>query len=77
MVKKPETPGAAQLTDGQRAYEARRAAKAGLTLERWLEQKRRADVAEAAAKARAASKPEPPRKKGLLGRLIDRAHKPL
>ena len=64
------------MTEGQRAYEARRAAKAGMTLDRWLEQKRRAEAAEAAAQARAA-KPAAPKKPGLLARLIDRAHKPL
>ena len=35
------------MTDGQRAYEARRAAKAGLSLEKWLELKRKEREAEA------------------------------
>ncbi len=64
------------MTEGQRAYEARRAAKAGMTLDRWLEQKRRAEAAEAEAKARAAN-PAAPKKPGLFARLIERAHKPL
>ncbi len=64
------------MTDGQREYEARRAAKAGMSLDRWLEQKRRAEAAEAAAAARAA-KPAPAKKPGLIARLIERAHKPL
>lgn len=64
------------MTQGQRDYEARRAAKAGLSLDRWLEQKRRAEAAEAAAQARVA-KPDAPRKPGLIARLIERAHKPL
>ncbi len=66
----------ATMTQGQRDYEARRAAKAGLTLDRWLEQKRRAEAADAAAQARAA-KPATPRKPGFIARLIERAHKPL
>jgi hypothetical protein len=67
------------LTEGQRAYEARRAAKAGMTLEKWLaEKERRAklDAAEAARDA-ATAKPEEPTKKGWLGRLLDKAHQPL
>jgi hypothetical protein len=67
------------MTPGQRAYEARRAQKAGMTLDRWLDQKRRAeaaDAAQAAARARAA-KPTPPKKPGFFARLIERAHKPL
>lgn len=68
------------LTDGQRAYEARRAAKAGMTLEKWLAEKERVaklDAAEAAKEA-AANKPKAPEKpKGWFGRLLDRAHQPL
>ncbi len=66
----------AAMTEGQREYEARRAAKAGLSLDRWLEQKRRAEAAEAEALARAA-KTVAPKKPGLIARLIERAHKPL
>ncbi len=64
-----------QLADGQRAYEARRAAKAGVTLERWLEDKERRQAAERVLEQRSA--PTPPRKKGLMARLLDRAHQPL
>ncbi len=60
------------------AYEARRAAKAGMSVEKWLDAKRRAEAqAEAAAeraKRDAAAVTKPP---GLLKRLLDRAHKPL
>lgn len=66
---------ARQLADGQRAYEARRAAKAGVTLERWLEDKERRQAAERVQEQRSA--PTPPRKKGLMARLLDRAHQPL
>lgn len=67
------------LTEGQRAYEARRAAKAGMTLEKWLAEKdRRArlDAAEAAREAEA-EKPKAPEKKGWFSRLLDKAHQPL
>ncbi len=64
-----------EMTPAQRAYEERRAAKAGMTLDRWLADKER----EKAAAARAAAPPKPAkeRKPGFLSRLIDRAHKPL
>ena len=68
------------LTEGQRAYEARRAAKAGMTLEKWLvekEKRAKAEAAEAAKEAEQAAKAAQPEKKGWLGRLLDRAHQPL
>lgn len=63
------------MTAAQRAYEERRAAKAGMSLERWLDSKER----RAAEQARVAEPPKPAaaRKPGFLSRLIDRAHKPL
>lgn len=55
------------MTDAQREYERKRAEKAGMTLEKWLD-----------AKQKAAPKPDrPARAPGLLSRLIDRAHRPL
>ena len=65
------------LTEGQRAYEAKRAAKAGMTLEKWLHSKQRQQEAETRAKEKAAETAKPPKKPGLLSRLLDRAHKPL
>jgi hypothetical protein len=65
------------MTDGQRTYEARRAAKAGMSLEKWLELKQKEREAEARARERAATPPKPTKKPGLIGRLIERAHKPL
>jgi len=66
------------LTDGQRAYEAKRAAKAGVSLEKWLADKQKQAQAEARALARDAKagekKAKPP---GFFTRLLDRAHKPL
>ncbi|MGG5886327.1 hypothetical protein ACLF3G_04240 [Falsiroseomonas sp. HC035] len=68
-----------ELTEGQRAYEARRAAKAGVSLDKWLAEKDRRIRAEeaAAAKLAAAEKPAEPEKKGWFGRLMDRANKPI
>jgi hypothetical protein len=63
------------LTEGQRAYEAKRAAKAGMSLEKWLDSKQRQQALEAAARVRAEPK-KPPKPPGLLSRLIERAHKP-
>ncbi len=67
------------LTEGQREYEARRAAKAGMSLEKWLDtkQKQQAVAAAAAAKERAAAEPAKPARPGLFKRLLDRAHQPL
>jgi hypothetical protein len=66
------------LTDGQRAYEAKRAAKAGMSLEKWLatKDKAAADATRAEERARklAEAKQKPP---GFLSRLLDKAHKPL
>lgn len=66
------------LTEGQRAYEARRAAKAGMSLERWLQSKQRAQEAEARERQKAAGEPAKAAKKpGLFSRLMERAQKPL
>ena len=65
------------MTDGQRAYEARRAAKAGLSLEKWLAAKERDRLAEERAKAKAVEAAKPAKPPGFLRRLLDRAHKPL
>ena len=61
-----------RMTEAQRAYEQKRASKAGKSLDIWLDQKRKQQ--DAAAKP---AVPPPPKKAGLLRRLIDRAHKPL
>jgi hypothetical protein len=61
-----------KMTDSQRSYEQKRAAKAGMSLEKWLaskeREKRQATVKKAA---------EPAKPPGFLSRLLDRAHKPL
>ena len=49
LLKTPE-----DLSEGQRAYEAKRAAKAGMSLEKWLASKQRQQEAEARAREKAA-----------------------
>ncbi|HEX4368814.1 MAG TPA: hypothetical protein VH023_18395 [Rhodopila sp.] len=65
------------LTEGQRAYEAKRAAKAGMSLDKWLTSKQRQQEADAKAKLKAAEAAKPPKPPGFLGRLLERAHRPL
>ena len=67
------------MTDAQRAYEAKRAAKAGMSLEKWMAEKEKRAAAEAKeAAAAAAPKPaEPAKKPGFFGRLLEKAQKPL
>jgi hypothetical protein len=65
------------LSEGQRAYEAKRAAKAGMSLDKWLASKARAAQEEERARQKAAEPPKPPKKLGLFSRIIERAHKPL
>jgi hypothetical protein len=66
------------LTEGQRAYEAKRAAKAGMSLEKWLADKQKQADALAREQAKdakvTAKKAKPP---GFFARLLERAHKPL
>ncbi|MCW8084831.1 hypothetical protein [Sabulicella glaciei] len=63
-----------KLTPGQRAYEQKRAQKAGMSLDAWLRDKEKRAAAETAA-APAAAKPD--KKPGLFARLMERANKPL
>jgi hypothetical protein len=66
-----------KMTEAQRAYEAKRAAKAGMSLERWLADKDRRAAAEA-REAEAVPKPAAaPKKPGFFGRLLEKAQKPL
>jgi uncharacterized alpha-E superfamily protein len=65
------------LTEGQRAYEAKRAAKAGMSLDKWLALKQREQEAEAKAKLKLAEAAKPPKPPGFFTRLLDRAHRPL
>ncbi len=62
------------MSDGKLAYETRRAAKAGMSLEKWLARKGKL----AASRAREASAVKPaPKKPGLFSRLLEKAQKPL
>jgi hypothetical protein len=65
------------LTEGQRAYEAKRAAKAGMSLDKWLASKEREREAEVKAREKAAQAAKPAKPPGFFGRLLDRAHRPL
>ena len=65
------------LSEGQRAYEAKRAAKAGMSLEKWLNSKQRQQEAEVRAKERASETAKPAKKPGLFSRLLERAQRPL
>lgn len=67
------------MTEAQRAYESKRAAKAGLSLERWLEQKEKTAAEERkAANAQPAATPGTPKgKPGFIARLLEKAQKPL
>ncbi len=65
------------LTEGQRAYEAKRAAKAGMSLDKWLATKQREKDAEAKARLKAEESAKPPKPPGFFARLLDRAHRPL
>jgi hypothetical protein len=64
----------ARMTEGRRAYEAKRAAKAGVSLDKWLAMKMQ-DRDKAAAEAAKAT--QPVKKPGFFARLLERAHKPL
>lgn len=66
------------LTDAQRAYEAKRAAKAGMSLEKWLAAKEADRKRDEAARAKAAKiAAAPPKKPGFFSRLLAKAEKPL
>ena len=66
------------LSEGRRAYEAKRAQKAGMSLEKWLASKQRQQEAEARARQKATEPVKPTAKKpGLFARLLERAQKPL
>ncbi|MFT8247064.1 hypothetical protein [Roseomonas sp. BN140053] len=64
-----------RLSAGQRAYEEKRAAKAGMSLDKWLAAKERERVAAQPAVA-VAAKP-PGKARAFLGRLLEKAQKPL
>ena len=63
---------ASKLSPAQRAYEEKRARKAGMSLDAWLRDKQKRAAAEAAPPPKAAAK-----KPGFFSRLMERAQKPL
>jgi hypothetical protein len=75
-MSKARNPSARNLSEGQRAYEAKRAAKAGVSLERWLEMKEKDRQADARTRVQA-NEAAKPKKPGLLSKLLERAQKPL
>lgn len=66
-----------QMSEGQRAYEAKRAAKAGMSLEKWLAAKERDRQEEIKAKEKAKEAAKPPKPPGFFRRMIDKLHQPL
>ena len=59
------------MSEAQRDYERKRAQRAGMSLEKWLDAKQKQ------VQASAPKPPKPARKPGLFSRLIERANKPL
>ena len=65
------------MTEGQRAYETKRAAKAGMSLDKWLALKAKEAQDEERARREAAKPPAPPKPPGFFGRMLDKLNKPL
>lgn len=66
-----------KMTEAQRAYETKRAAKAGMSLDKWLVEKEKRAAAEAREQAVATQAPAAAKKPGFFGRLLEKAQKPL
>ena len=71
--KSPGTPKDKPMTAAQRAYEERRAGKAGLSLDKHLAAKQR----RAHEAVQSAAPPAPPKKPGVMSRLLERARRPM
>ena len=65
------------LSEGQRAYEAKRAAKAGMSLDKWLASKQRQQEMEVKARQKTAASSKPAKPPGFFSRLLVRANRPL
>lgn len=76
-MQPPKTLTAKTLTEGQRAYEAKRAAKAGMSLDKWLASKQRQQEAEVKARLKAEEAAKPPKPPNFFSRLLERAQRPL
>jgi hypothetical protein len=74
-----EVPGMSdrKMTEAQRAYETKRAAKAGMSLDKWLADKEKRAAAEVREEAGTVAKVALPKKAGFFGRLLEKAQKPL
>jgi hypothetical protein len=72
-----KVPSPKTLTEGQKAYEAKRAAKAGMSLDKWLTSKQRQQEADVKAKLKALEPVKPPKPPGFFSRLLERAQRPL
>ena len=70
LVEETKSVGSVRMSAGKAAYEARRAAEAGLSLDAWLKKKARDATPEVPRRVE-------PARKGLISRLLDRAHRPL
>jgi hypothetical protein len=66
-----------KMTEAQRAYEAKRAAKAGMSLDKWLANKEKDAAAERAQAEKLAKAEAAPKKPGFFARLLEKAQKPL
>lgn len=66
-----------RLSEGQRAYEAKRAAKAGMSLEKWLTSKERERAAATQATAPAVPAKPPGKARAFFGKLMERAQRPI
>ncbi len=69
---KPDKDPTAGMSEAKRAYEARRAEKAGISLEKWLAQKEKARNGESAASAVRATPARAAKTPGVLRRLFGR-----
>jgi hypothetical protein len=65
------------MTAAQRAYEEKRAARAGMSLDKWLDSKRRQQEEQVRAAEAGKPKAKPAKAPGFFSRLIERAQKPL
>jgi capsid protein len=67
-----------KMTEAQRAYETKRAKKAGMSLDKWMADKDKRAAAEAREEAATAPKAAAAVKKpGFFGRLLEKAQKPI
>ncbi|HTR15575.1 MAG TPA: hypothetical protein VMI52_00910 [Acetobacteraceae bacterium] len=65
------------MSEGQRAYEMKRAAKAGMSLDKWLAEKARQEQARAREEEQAKAPKAAAKPPGFFARLLEKAQKPL